>query len=169
MIPEVDPHKAASPIIRRLTPFALSKPATWFYSKVAARIDPYLVRATRGKVDTSFGLFPLLLLTVKGAKSGVERTVPLVYFTDRGDVILMASSFGRPRHPAWYHNLKAADEVTLEARGRRGRYKPSEAEGEDRDRLYALAQEIYAGYGVYEERAATVQRTVPVMRLTAVA
>lgn len=169
MIPAVDPNKAASPLVRRLTPFALSKPATWFYSKVAARIDPYLVRATRGKVDTSFGLFPLLLLSVKGAKSGIERTVPLVYFTDGDDVVLMASSFGRPKHPAWYFNLKAAEEVKLEARGRSGRYRPRETEGADRDRLYELAKEIYSGYGVYEERAAGAQRSVPVMRLTPVA
>lgn len=152
-----------------MTGVALSKPGTWFYSKVAARIDPYIMRATRGRFDSGFGLLPVVLLTVKGRKSGVERTVPLVYFTDRGDVVLMASSFGRDKHPAWYHNLRAAEEVTLEARGRKGRYKPSETTGEDRDRLYALAQEVYSGYGVYEERAAAVQRTVPVMRLTAVA
>jgi hypothetical protein len=47
------------------------------------------------------GILPLVLLTARGARSGLERTVPLVYFTDGGDVILMASSFGRPRFPAW--------------------------------------------------------------------
>lgn len=75
---------------------ALTKHGTWLFSEVAARIDPWLMRCSTGRVNLAAGLLPVVLLTVRGARSGLERTVPLVYFADRDDVILIASSFGRP-------------------------------------------------------------------------
>jgi deazaflavin-dependent oxidoreductase (nitroreductase family) len=164
-IPEVDPLRRKSPLAEYATRVALTKPGTWFYSEVAARIDAGLVRATRGRVSTLAGLFPIVLLNVRGARSGIERTVPLVYFTDGGDVVLMASSFGRPKSPAWYHNIKANPEVRLEAMGRSGRFTAVETEGEDRERLYSLAKQVYRGYGIYEQRTQGI-RKVPVLRLT---
>ncbi len=141
----------------------MSKLGTWFYKNVGARIDPFLMRATRGRLDSGFGLMPVLLMTARGRKSGAERKTQLLYFTDDGDPILMASSFGRAKHPAWYLNVKAADHVRLEARGRSGLYRGVETEGEERDRLYGLAQEIYWGYGIYQERAGG--RRIPVLRM----
>jgi deazaflavin-dependent oxidoreductase (nitroreductase family) len=165
VIPQVDPRRRSSPALSLATRIALTKPGTWFYSRVAARIDPWLVRRSGGRLSSIKGLLPVVLLTARGARTGQERTVPLVYFTDGGEVILIASSFGRPRYPAWYHNITANPEVTLEARGRSGRFRARETDGEDRERLYALARELYSGYGNYEERTAGI-RHVPVMRLT---
>jgi deazaflavin-dependent oxidoreductase (nitroreductase family) len=164
-VPAIDPTRPHTAFDRRITSVVLSKPGTWLYMNVASRIDPWLIKLSRGRVDSGFGMVPIVLLTVRGAKSGVERTVPLLYFTDGEEVILMASSFGRPRYPAWYHNLKAHPEVTLYSRGREGRYRATEAEGAERDRLYALASQMYTGYTVYEDRVEGVRR-VPVMRLT---
>jgi deazaflavin-dependent oxidoreductase (nitroreductase family) len=164
-IPAVDPLKPHKRPAELATKFALTKPGTWFYSKVAARIDGPLVRVTGGRISTMAGLFPIVLLSARGAKSGIERTVPLVYFTDGGDVILMASSFGRPKYPAWYHNVKANPDVRLEAMGRGGSYTAAETDGEERDRLYALAKQVYRGYGIYEQRTSGI-RHVPVLRLT---
>ncbi len=164
-IPSIDPTRSRTTFDRWVASVALSKPGTWFAMNVASRLDPWLVKVTGGRLDSSFGSVPILLLTVRGAKSGVERTVPLLYFSDGEDVILMASSFGRPRYPAWYHNLKANPEVTLYSRGREGRYRATETEGAERDRLYALASRVYRGYAVYEDRVEGIRR-VPVMRLS---
>jgi len=164
-IPAVDPQQPRPRLAELATRVALTKPGTWFYSQVAARIDTWLVRASGGRLNSAAGLFPIVLLSARGARSGIERTVPLVYFTDGEDVILMASSFGRPRYPAWYHNIKANPEVRLEAMGSSGRFTAVETEGEDRRRLYDLAKRIYRGYGTYEERTEGI-RHVPVMRLT---
>jgi deazaflavin-dependent oxidoreductase (nitroreductase family) len=152
---------------RILTPFALSKPGTWYGINIAARIDPTLMRLTRGRVNVGGNVLPTLLLTTRGRKSGVERTVPLVYFSDGDDVILMASSFGRPKLPAWYHNVTASREVTLTAGGVSERYRATEVQGPDRDALYEKAKKVYEGYGLYEERTAGI-RKVPVLRLTQV-
>jgi len=152
---------------RLLTPFALSKAGTWYGINIAARVDPALMRMTRGRINLGGNVLPTLLLTVRGRKTGTERTVPLVYFSDGDDVILMASSFGRPKLPAWYHNVTASSEVTLTAGGVSGRFRVTEVEGPERDRLYEKAKQVYEGYGLYEERTAGIRR-VPVLRLTSV-
>ena len=136
-IPTVDPDRPPTRLKRLLTPFALSRPGTWYGINVAARIDPKLMRLTRGRVNLGGNVLPTLLLTTRGRKSGVERTVPLVYFSDGDDVILMASSFGRPRYPAWYHNLKANPAVTIERGAESFEAIATIPAGEERDQLWA--------------------------------
>jgi deazaflavin-dependent oxidoreductase (nitroreductase family) len=165
-IPRVDPQAiSSSPFKRALFAFALTRVGTWYSSHLGARVDPWLLRATGGRVDHAFGQIPIALLIVRGARSGVERTVPLLYFNDGDDVVLIASSYGRAKFPAWYHNLKANPDVRLEVRGRSAPYVAREATGEDRDRLFELAKEVYRGYSDYERRTTGVRR-IPVMRLS---
>jgi deazaflavin-dependent oxidoreductase (nitroreductase family) len=152
---------------RLLMPFALSKPGTWYGINIASRVDPKLMKLTRGRVNLGGNVLPTLLLTTRGRKSGVERTVPLVYFTEGDDVILMASSFGRPKLPAWYHNVMASEAVTLTAGGVSERYRPREVQGPERDALYEKAKRVYEGYGIYEQRTSGIRR-VPVLRLSLV-
>jgi deazaflavin-dependent oxidoreductase (nitroreductase family) len=163
-IPPFYPGASSPPIKRLLTAFALTRLGTFYSSQVGARVDPLLLRLTKGRLDHTLGLIPVLLLKVRGARSGKERAVPLLCFTDDDDVILVASCYGRPKLPA-YHNLKANPEVRLQARGRSAPYTAREAHGEDRDRLFALAKQIYAGYSEYERRTNGVRR-IPVMRLS---
>jgi deazaflavin-dependent oxidoreductase (nitroreductase family) len=166
VIPRVDPDAvSSSPFKRSLFAFALTKAGTWYSSQLGARIDPWLLRATGGRVDHAFGQIPIVLLTVRGARSGLERTVPLLYFTDGDDVILIASSYGRPRFPAWYYNLVANPEVTLEVKRRTAPYVAHEVTGEEHDRLFAQAKKVYRGYTAYEQRTEGIRR-IPVMRLT---
>ena len=167
-IPAVDPEKAQNTELkRRVTAFALTNAGTWFSSQVGARIDPWLLRVTRGRMDHTLGQIPIVLVTVRGARSGQERTVALLYFSDGEDVILVGSSYGRAKFPGWYYNLKANPDVKLEAMGRSSAYMAHEAEGEDRDRLFELGKLVYSGYSDYEQRTAGIRR-IPVMRLSPV-
>ena len=78
----------------------------------------------------------------------------------------IASSFGRDKHPAWYHNLSANPEATLERGGRRATYRAAEVHDDaERDRLFALADRVYGGYADYRERTGQIGRRIPVMRL----
>lgn len=108
--------------------------------------------------------FPLVRLVTVGRKSGLERIVPLLYFTRGDEVILVASSFGRERHPAWYYNVVAKPEVELIAGGERLPYVARETEGAERERLLDLANSLYAGYGSYRERTSGI-REIPVLAL----
>ena len=142
--------------------FVMSNIGTWIAMKFSTRIDPPMLRLTGGRFSTGV-FFPVVLLTARGRKSGRPRTVPLVYFTQDDEVILTASSFGRPKHPNWYLNVKANPEVELHSGGARRRYLARETSGEERDRLFALAERLYAGYGLYASR--TGGRTIPVLAL----
>lgn len=131
---------------------------------LAARVDPFLLRISGGRFATT-AYFSLVTLIARGKRSGAERETPLLYFTQGEEVILVASSFGREKHPAWYYNATANPDVELMARGGRFPYRVRETEGEERERLLDLAEQLYAGYGSYRERTAGV-REIPVLALS---
>lgn len=164
-VPPVDP--LAPRRIRKalLEPLVLSDAGRWFAINVAPRIDGSLGRLSGGRLTSMPGA-PILLLTHTGAKSGRRYTTPLVYFTDGSgeDVVLMASNYGRERHPAWLANVRANPEVELRARGRGGRYRARVLDdGPERDRLFGLAKRLTRAYATYEERA---ERTIRVVVCT---
>jgi len=135
---------------------------TWVAIHVGQRIDPFLMRATRGRIRISFTA-PTMLLTHTGAKSGKRRTTPLLYFTEGDKVVLIASKGGAPENPAWYHNVKAHPEVEASSDSRPQRYVAREAEGDERERLWKLATKLYSGYEDYQARA--TRRRIPVIVL----
>lgn len=150
-------------LTRALSWFVSTRPGAWFFTNVAMRVDRVLMPLTNGRVRMTLGM-PSLLLTHRGAKSNVERVTPLVYFTDGDDVVLVASNGGAPRHPAWYHNVRAHPEVSLSNGGASRRYVGRETEGPERERLWELACTLYPGYATYQRRAGA--RRIPVMRFT---
>jgi len=99
------------------------------------------------------------------SKSGLPRQTPLLFASDGDDILLLASNAGSARHPAWYHNLRANPQVEVIAPGgRSGRYVAREADGPERERLWEIAADLYAGYDVYQGRAG--DRRIPVMVLS---
>lgn len=161
-VPDFDPAKPRNPVQRALRWTAKTPFGSWMALNVANKVDPPVMRATRGLIKTPSGV-PTVLLGHTGAKSGKERTTPLVYFTDGGNVILIASQTGKPKHPAWFHNIKANPDIELWARGRGGPYRAREAEGEERERLWGLATKLYPGYDEYQRRADPAGRRIPVV------
>jgi len=141
---------------------AASRFGGWYFINVANKVDKHLVPATNGRMSSAVGQQVLVVETI-GAKSGQARRIPLVYVVDGEAIVLIASKGGAPKHPAWYHNLKAHPEVQVWAKGRSGRYRAREAEGEERERLWAKAVDYYAGYDTYQAR--TGGRRIPVMVL----
>ena len=132
---------------------------------IAAPLDAPILRATGGRVSLAAGAVPVLVLTSTGARSGQQRETPLVYFTDGDDVILMASNYGGARHPGWYHNLVAHPECELHIGPHGGPFVARETDGAERDRLYALAEDLYPGYSKYAQRTDGV-RMIRVLRLS---
>jgi len=155
----------------RSMPFYL-KPAAWVISsryggpvfiKLATPVDRWLIPATNGRLSVLVGQ-PVLVLEMVGAKSGKRRRIPLVHMRDGDRVILVASFVGKPRNPAWYHNLKANPRVKLFLKGRTGYYTAEEATGAERERLWADITAVYPGYAKYQQR--TGGRVIPLMILT---
>ena len=162
-VPVVDPGRSiAHRIVSRV---AVSPPGLRFVRDFGARVDPTLLRLTRGRVSSVWP-FPAVVMTHVGANSGRTRTSALVYFTDRGRVILIASNFGESRNPAWYQNIKGNPIVTLYGRGIWARFIAEEIYGAERDRLFQRAKDAPGPYGKYEQAAATQSRYVPVIAFT---
>jgi deazaflavin-dependent oxidoreductase (nitroreductase family) len=113
-----------------------------------------------------FGLdlmIPTALLETRGAKSGILRRNVVIYFHDGDRVTIVASKLGYPNHPAWFHNLRAHPEVRLAGIPMRATVVGNEAE---RQRLWALADRVFAPYAAYRREAARANRTIPIIQLT---
>lgn len=125
-----------------------------------AIIDEF--RANDGKVGGAFAGAPLLLLTTTGAKSGQQRTSPVVYTTDGERLVVIASYAGRPTNPLWFTNLVANPEVTVEIPGEAFAARAVVAGIDDRDRLYAAQAAQMPAFAEYQ---AKTTRTIPVVTL----
>lgn len=106
---------------------------------------------------------PMLLLDHVGARSGVRRTTPLVYTRDGDDYVLVASKGGHPRHPAWYHNLRANPDTTVQVGPRTIPVRAHVASDEERARLWPRCLATYRGFASYQARAG---RTIPLVVLS---
>jgi deazaflavin-dependent oxidoreductase (nitroreductase family) len=120
-------------------------------------------RLTNGIIGHRFpGAPPMLLLDHVGAKSAVKRTTPLVYVDDDPNVVLVASKGGHPKNPAWYHNLLANPDTSVQIGAERRRVRARVATPQERERLWPKAVATYSGYRGYQERT---QRVIPLVVL----
>jgi deazaflavin-dependent oxidoreductase (nitroreductase family) len=108
------------------------------------------------------GAPPSLLLDHVGAKSGTKRTSPLAYLRDGDDFVIVASKGGHPRHPAWFHNLRAHPDTTIQVGPRRRAVRARVATPEERTRLWPKVVETYGGFSGYQERT---EREIPLVIL----
>ncbi|MCB0908033.1 MAG: nitroreductase family deazaflavin-dependent oxidoreductase [Nocardioidaceae bacterium] len=158
----VDPNRQHGVLTRALHAFGRTSVGRWYGIHVAAPIDARLMRRSRGRIRM-VGTLPTAVLGTTGAKSGEPRENPILYFHDGDDVILIASSFGRDKHPAWYHNLMAHPEATLNGHA----FTAAEVtDTQERERLFALAVKVYPGYADYRTRTDAIGRRIPIMRLS---
>jgi deazaflavin-dependent oxidoreductase (nitroreductase family) len=156
------PQAQKNTIDKTLQAFAQTRLGGKLFITVFPEIDRRLMPLTRGRLSTGLGQ-PVVLLHVRGAKSGVERTVPLLA-TKQGDlIVLIASKAGAREHPAWFHNVRANPAVEVTLRGERVPMHATIAEGDERERRWAMAVDNYDGYERYQRRAGA--RRIPVVAL----
>jgi deazaflavin-dependent oxidoreductase (nitroreductase family) len=104
----------------------------------------------------------VLILTTKGAKSKEVRENPVVYTRDGVHYVIVASKSGAPTHPAWYHNLVAHPEVTVEVDGQKFKARAHVPVGDEYERLYQ--QHASTNPQFHEYRRKTT-RKIPVIVL----
>jgi F420H(2)-dependent quinone reductase len=95
----------------------------------------------------------MLLLDHVGAKSGTKRTTPLLYFRDGESLVIVASKGGFPKHPAWYHNLMANPDTTVQVGNEKRPVHARTANPEEHERLWPRAVKSYSGYADYQARS----------------
>lgn len=95
----------------------------------------------------------IALVDHTGAKSGAKRTSPLMYLEDDDAVVVMASKAGQPTHPAWFHNLKANPETSIQIGSDVRRVRARVAGEDERDRLWPKFVAMYPGSEFYQRNA----------------
>lgn len=161
MAGKVTKPNALQKLIHRLV---MWKPITAFFASRLHRIDEFVLRWSGNRFTLSqLAGWTVIQLTTIGAKSNLPRTTPLIGLVDGEKIALVASSFGRAHHPAWYYNLKAHPECEVTLTGRTGKYLARETQGEEYQRYWKMAVAMYEGYEKYKERAAP--RHIPVIVL----
>ena len=157
----VDPVRPPDAVVRAYSAFAASRIGRFLSRHVSWKLDPLLLRATRGRLATTL-VFPTALLETRGARTGAPRRNAVIYFHDGDRVTIVASHAGSPRHPAWYHNLRAHPDVTFGGIPMRATVVDDAGE---RERLWVLAELVLPAYATYRRDAIRANRTIPIVQL----
>jgi deazaflavin-dependent oxidoreductase (nitroreductase family) len=158
-------YREANPIQRLLRRVVASGPGSWVFSRIAHRIDRPVYRLTRGRMTLSSAVsgLPVVMLTTTGARSGQRRTVPVLGLPTPDGFAVVASNWGRQRHPAWYYNLRADPAAEIAVGSSRRCVRAAELEGVRRERVWREGMAVYPGFSEYERRAP--DRRIPVLML----
>lgn len=136
-------------------------------NKQLVTVDKFIQRVSKGRIGlVKIAGLPGLMLTVKGAKSGIPRKTPLLCVPHEGGWLVAGSNWGHPKPPAWVGNVAAADQVTVTFEGVDRRCVPHEAQGAEYDELWAVMNRTWPNYAKYAERT---DRRIRVFRLVPVA
>jgi deazaflavin-dependent oxidoreductase (nitroreductase family) len=162
MLIRVDPYAPRGRLYLGLARFSNTGLGAWLSVHVAWRIDPLLLSVTRGRLSTAFPLRAALLET-RGARTGRARRTATLYFHDGDTPTIVASYRGWPKHPAWYHNIRANPDVVYGGLAFRARVVEDPGE---RERLWNLADRVFPLYADYRAQAARAGREIPIVQLT---
>jgi deazaflavin-dependent oxidoreductase (nitroreductase family) len=161
-IRHVDPTRPPGVFARMYAALSITRFARFVSRHIGWKLDPILLRATRGRLATTL-VFPTAVLETQGAKSGARRRNAIIYFHDGDRVTIAASNAGSAKHPAWYHNLRAHPDVIFGGIPMRAKLVNDEAE---RERLWLLADRVFPAYVSYRRDAAKAHRTIPIIQLS---
>jgi deazaflavin-dependent oxidoreductase (nitroreductase family) len=157
----VDPRKRRGRLYLAICRFSATKAGGWLSANVAWKIDPHLLKLTRGRFSTAWPVAAALLET-RGARTGRWRRNATLYFHDGDRVTIIATLRGWPRNPAWYYNLLKHPHVVFGGQPFRAEIVEDAAE---RTRLWELADRVYPQYADFREQAGKVGRVVPIIQL----
>jgi deazaflavin-dependent oxidoreductase (nitroreductase family) len=156
----VDATRPPGRFRRAFAAFSATRPALFFSRHVMWKLDPVLLRLTRGRVAGTL-IFPTAVLETRGARTGERRRNAVIYWHDGGRVTIAASQAGSPRNPAWYYNLLAHPDVTFGGTPMTAVVVPED----DHERLWRLGDRVYPAFATYRRRAASAGRTIPLIQL----
>ncbi|MBO0856148.1 MAG: nitroreductase family deazaflavin-dependent oxidoreductase [Nocardia sp.] len=121
-----------------------------------------LYRETAGESGYLWNGVPTLLLTTTGRRSGAPRTSALIFGRDGQNYLVVASVGGMPRHPAWYHNLRAQPRAQIQVGADHHRVLARTATEAEKPRLWQIMTDLWPNYDVYQSRT---DRVIPVVVL----
>lgn len=166
------PPKKLSAPHRFMHKIASSSPGAWFLARTQHHLDRIVFSLSGGRTTMAAVMTGLAVVVVsaKGAKSGVIRAIPLLCIEDEsepGVFAIVASNFGQSHNPAWYYNLRVNPLVSCTLRGQAQNYMAAELEGDEYQRYWGYALETYMGFPHYKRRVG--ERHIPIFAMRPVA
>ena len=157
----VDASKPPGVLRRWFSRLATTRGLLFVSRHVSWKVDPVLLRLTRGRVSTA-GTIRTGVLETRGARTGELRRNAVIYWRDGDAAVIAASNGGAPVHPAWFHNLRAHPDVSFAGVPMCATIVEDEHE---QRRLWALGDRVFPAFATYRTRTAAVGRTIPLIRL----
>lgn len=154
----VDPTRGAGLFTRAYARATNNRLMRFVSRRVGWKLDPWLLRVTRGRLRTGLTV-PMTVLETRGARSGARRRNAVIYFHDGDRITIVASHAGAPTNPAWYYNLRANPDVVI---GGLPAYANEVTDQAERARLWALADRVFPPFAEYRQRA---DREIPLIQL----
>ena len=135
---------------------AVTAAGAWVFRKVAYRFDRLILRWSAGRTTLTAIVAgkPVLMLTTRGAKSGIERTVPLLGIPVGQHLLIIGSNFGQRPTPGWVHNLLADPKARVAYRDRAVDVVARIATGGLVEAAFEAGAKLYPGFAKYRERVA---------------
>lgn len=150
-------------------PDGLDKPYVGKIIKTMSKVNVAIYRWTGGLLGSKWRVgsafpwgIPVLLLTTVGRKSGLPRTMPLLFIEDGDAIIVVASKGGLPGDPLWYKNLVATPECEVQIKRRKTKMRAHTASPEERAKLWP---KLVAHYPDFASYATWTDRIIPVVIL----
>lgn len=162
----ISPYADANTLFRAMRRMAGWRPVSWLYARILSPIDRFVSRIT-GRKMTFAGLvsgLPVLLLTTTGARTGAQRTQPVLYLRDGDSFVLIASNWGHAHNPSWYYNLRANPNAEVTLSGSTYDVIAREVTGPQRDLYWQQGCLIYPAWNLYKKRSP--HRQFPVVILS---
>jgi deazaflavin-dependent oxidoreductase (nitroreductase family) len=137
-----------------------------YLGRRSTRLHVALYRRSDGRIGDHLPGWPdakVALVDHRGARSGTRRTSPLMYHEDGNTIAVVASKAGQPTNPAWFHNLMAYPETTVQISGEVRQVRARIATEVESERLWPEFLAFYPGYASFRERARP--RVIPIVLL----
>jgi deazaflavin-dependent oxidoreductase (nitroreductase family) len=130
-----------------------------FLVKLLARVHVFLNRLSGGRAFNTLGGDEVCFVTMTGAKSGRQLTIPLMYVPHGNGVLLVASLGGAPKNPLWYGNLVKHPEIEVRYRTHPMKLRARLARPDEKPALWPICDARYAPYADYRARTT---RDIPI-------
>lgn len=134
---------------------AASRPGAWAFQRTLHPIDKALYRLTQGRLTVP-GLMaglPVIMVTTTGAKTGKDRTMPLVGIPVADDIAIIGSNFGQKATPGWVYNLRAKPDATIAYGAESVEVTARSATEDETEQAFQAGAAFYGGFPKYRERA----------------
>ncbi len=126
-----------------------------------SKSNVFLYRLTGGKIGGKFpGGAPVCLITMKGRKTGLWRTTPLIHIPNAEGIVLVASQGGMSKNPIWYNNLTAHPQCSLQVGYQKRAMVARQASDEEKEKLWPTICSVHPGFQDYQDKT---NRNIPVM------